>query len=115
MACVEVIITAPDADQLAALTAALVDQRLVAGGHHTVVVRSIYRWHGVVEDRTEARVALHTRAALVPEVIERVVADHPYEVPCVIALPITAGNPAYLDWIAAQTREDARPPAPPAT
>jgi periplasmic divalent cation tolerance protein len=29
---------------------------------------------------------------------------HPYDVPCVIALPLVAGNPAYLAWLAEETR-----------
>jgi periplasmic divalent cation tolerance protein len=58
-----------------------------------------------VQDDTEARVALHTRASLVPAIIERTNAEHPYDVPCVIALPIEHGNPAYLDWITESTRE----------
>lgn len=109
--CVEVVITAPDGHWLAGLTRALADERLVACGHHTPAVRSIYRWRGAIEDRTEARVALHTRAALVPELAERVGAQHPYEVACVVALAITTGSPAYLQWIADQTREAAASPA----
>jgi periplasmic divalent cation tolerance protein len=57
-----------------------------------------------VQDDAEARVALHTRRSLVPAIIERASVDHPYEVPCVIALPIIDGNPAYLDWIKESTR-----------
>lgn len=112
--CVEVVITAPDGHWLAGFTRALVQERLVACGHHTLAVRSIYRWRGAIEERTEARVALHTRAALVPELVERVGAEHPYEVACVVALAITAGSPAYLQWILDQTRKAAAPPAPPA-
>ena len=110
--CVEVVATAPDADWLVAFTRRLVEDRLAACGHHVAPIRSLYRWQGAIEDETEARVALHTRASLVPEVVERTTAEHPYEVPCVIALPITAGNPAYLGWIVAETREPAAPPAP---
>ena len=44
-----------------------------------------------------------TRDELVDAVIDRVKALHSYTTPCVIALPILAGNPAYLDWLAAET------------
>ena len=94
----EVIITAPDPDWLAAFVRQLVDDRLAAAGH-VAPIRSIYRWEGAVHDVNEARAALHTRAALVPAIIDRTNAEHPYDVPGVVALPITAGNPAYLDWI----------------
>ncbi|MFF0719185.1 divalent-cation tolerance protein CutA [Micromonospora sp. NPDC003816] len=100
---VEVIITGPDAEWLAAFTRRLVDDRLAACGHHLVPIRSIYRWQGTVHDEQEARVALHTRASLVDRITARVNAEHPYEVPCVIALPVSQGNPAYLRWVLDET------------
>jgi periplasmic divalent cation tolerance protein len=99
----EVVITAPDADWLAGFTRRLVDDHLAAGSHHVTTIRAIYRWQDDVHDRTEARVALHTRTELVPAIVDRADAEHPYEVPCVVALPIISGNPAYLDWIREQT------------
>ncbi|RVX45457.1 periplasmic divalent cation tolerance protein [Nonomuraea polychroma] len=100
----EVIITAPDPTWLADLTRRLVEDRLCACGHNIPEIRSIYRWKGKIEETSEARVALHTRASLVPAIIERVKAEHPYEVPCVIATPIAEGNPDYLRWIEDETR-----------
>jgi periplasmic divalent cation tolerance protein len=102
----EVIITAPDADWLAAFTRRLVEDRLCASGHNITLIRSIYRWRGEVYDVSEARVALHTRTTLLKEIIERTNTEHPYEVPCVIALPITDGNPDYIGWILAETKAD---------
>ena len=99
----EVVITAADAEWLAGFTRRLVEDRLAACGHQTPAIRSIYRWDGAVHDDAEARVALHTRLSLVDRIIERAGAEHPYEVPCVIALPVIAGNPAYLDWVRAET------------
>jgi periplasmic divalent cation tolerance protein len=101
--CCEVIITAPDADWLANFTRALVDDRLAACGHNITPIRSIYRWQGHVHDDFESRVALHTRAELVPAIVERTNQDHPYDVPCVIATRITDGNPAYFRWIHDET------------
>lgn len=102
----EVVVTADDAGWLAGFTRTLVEERLAACGHLAQPVRSIYRWDGAVRDETEARVALHTRAALVDAIVARTRELHPYEVPCVIALPLTGGNRAYLDWLAAETRDD---------
>lgn len=103
--CCEVVITAADAGWLAGFTRRLVEDRLAACGHAVAPIRSIYRWDGAVHDEAEARVALHTRAALVPRIVARTDAEHPYDVACVIALPITQGNPAYLEWVRAQTRQ----------
>jgi periplasmic divalent cation tolerance protein len=102
--CVEVVVTAESAEWLAAFTRDLVEDRVVACGHHLTAVRGIYRWDGAVHDDAQARVGLHTRASLVPEIVARADRDHPDEVPCVIALPITGGHPGYLRWIIDETR-----------
>jgi periplasmic divalent cation tolerance protein len=100
----EVVVTAADAESLAGLTRTLVEERLAACGHQIAEIRSVYRWEGEVHDEPEARVALHTRRSLVEALTARVVALHPYDVPCVIALPLLGGNRAYLEWIGSETR-----------
>jgi periplasmic divalent cation tolerance protein len=108
MELVEVVVTAEDGEWLAGFTRRLVEDRLAACGHVVPAMRAVYRWDGAVHDEPQARVGLHTRAALVPAIVERARAEHPDEVPCVIALPLTGGHPDYLAWVAAETRE---PPA----
>ena len=103
--CCEVVVTAADAAWLAEFTSRLVTDRLVACGHVIPAIRSVYRWQGAVHDEREARVGLHTRRSLVPAIIARTAELHPYDVPCVIALPVVGGSPAYLEWLAAETRE----------
>lgn len=103
----EVVITAPDPEWLAELCRVLIAEKLCAGSHLVTEIRSIYTWQGEVVDKPEARVALHTRLSLVPEIKDFVAERHPYQVPCVIAWPISGGNPAYLDWIVEETREPA--------
>src|SRR5688500_2123473 len=99
----EVVVTADDSEWLAGFTRRLVEDGLAAFGHQTPVLRSIYRWEGAVHDEQEARVALHTRASLVERIVARADAEHPYDVPCVLALPGLGGNHAYLDWVRAMT------------
>src|SRR4051812_2426472 len=94
----EVIITGPR-EWLPDFVRGLVADRLAACGQQFMEIRSIYRWQGDIEDEPEARVALHTRRGLVPAIIERTTQDHPYDVPCVLALPVTVGLPAYIDWV----------------
>jgi periplasmic divalent cation tolerance protein len=107
----EVVITGPDADWLAQFTRKLVEDRLAACGHNIAAIRSIYRWAGAIQDEQEARVALHTRRSLVPAIVARANQDHPYDVPCVIALPISDGNPHYEQWVIAETRSPEDGPA----
>jgi periplasmic divalent cation tolerance protein len=102
---VEVVVTGPDAGWLAGFTRTLVEERLAACGHQLAAIRSVYRWEGAVHDEPEARVALHTRRSLVPALVARTRQLHPYDVPCVLALPVTGGDPGYLRWVVAETRE----------
>jgi periplasmic divalent cation tolerance protein len=102
----EVVVTAADADWLAGFTRTLVEERLAACGHNLAAIHSIYRWDDAVHDEAEARVALHTRRSLVPAIVARADELHPYDVPCVIALPLVGGNPAYLEWIGTETRQE---------
>jgi periplasmic divalent cation tolerance protein len=106
--CCEVVVTAADADWLAGYTRTLVEERLAACGHQVAAIRSVYRWEGAVHDEPEARVALHTRRSLVPAIVARTAELHPYDVPCVIALPLVGGNPDYLRWVVGETREPER-------
>ena len=105
----EVVITADDEGWLIDFTRSLVRDRLVACGQHITPVRSIYLWQGAVEENLETRVALHTRASLVPAILERTRAEHPYDVPCILALPVEQANPDYLAWVLSSTRTPDEP------
>jgi periplasmic divalent cation tolerance protein len=102
---VDVTVTAPDVEWLAEFTRAIVGDRLAASGNIVPNVRSIYRWQGNIEDRGEALVVFHTRQSLVPQLIQRVNAEHPYDTQQVLALSVVDANPAYQQWVIHQTRE----------
>ncbi|SBW19476.1 CutA1 divalent ion tolerance protein [Candidatus Protofrankia californiensis] len=98
----EVVITAADPDWLAGFVRRLISDRLCSAGHITPI-RSLYRWRGQLHDTTEVKATLHTRASLVPAIIQRTRREHPYEVPCAVATPIADANPDYIDWIISET------------
>jgi periplasmic divalent cation tolerance protein len=83
---------------------ALVEERLAACANVIDGLSSLYWWRGRLEEAGEALLVLKTRGELVPALIERTRQLHSYECPSVVALPIAAGNPDYLRWIAAETR-----------
>jgi periplasmic divalent cation tolerance protein len=89
-------------DAARVLCRSLVEAGLVACAQR-VPVESLYRWEGeLVEDR-ETLVLLKTRRARSPEVMAALQEQHPYDVPEVIELPVTAGWPPYLRWVDRQT------------
>ena len=89
-------------DEARVLCRSLVEAGLVACAQR-VPIESLYRWEGeLVEDR-ETLVLLKTRRARSPEVMAVLQEQHPYDVPEVIELPVTAGWPPYLRWVDRQT------------
>lgn len=99
-----VLVTAPSADKAAELARTLVEEQLAACGNVLPGVRSIYRWEGKVHDEPEALLILKTRAALFEPLRERIVSLHPYQVPEVLRLDVSAGHLPYLEWIGASVR-----------
>ena len=98
-----IYLTAPDRESALVLARALVGERLVACANVLDGATSVYWWDGKVCEETEAVLVCKTREELVETVISRVRELHSYACPCVVALPIEAGNPAFLDWIRAET------------
>ena len=98
-----IYITAKNAEEAEAIGSALVEERLVACVNIIEKVRSIYRWKGAIERESEAVLIAKTKEPLVAQVIARVKALHSYEVPCIEAIPIVNGHPAYLKWICDET------------
>lgn len=99
----EVTITAPDRAWLGRFVRGLVDDHLAAAGH-VDVMDTVYRWAGEVRGASEARAVLHTSFVHVDTISARTRDAHPYDVACVAATPILAGEPAYLQWIKESTR-----------
>ena len=85
---------------------AVIEERLAAGANVIDGLSSLYRWQGRLEEADEALLILKTRAELVPALIARVRELHSYDCPSIVALPIAAGNPDYLRWIATETGSD---------
>lgn len=96
--------TAASRDQALDLARSLVEERLVACANVLGEAISVYWWEGAVHQSAEAVMIAKTRADLVQAVIARVGELHTYSCPCVVALPIEAGNPAFLDWIGMETK-----------
>jgi periplasmic divalent cation tolerance protein len=82
-----------------------VQSRLAACGQVLSPITSVYWWEGKVENAQEWMVVLKTTAGRVDQLIDRLRAEHSYDTPEIVAVPIVSGNPAYLDWITAETTE----------
>lgn len=97
--------TLPDTVRAESLASALVERRLAACVQ-TLPVRSTYRWQGAVERADEVQLLIKTTSERFEALREAILAQHPYELPELIAVEAVAGLDRYLDWIGASTRPD---------
>ena len=97
-----VLSTAPDAQVGATLARMMVEDGFAACVNVVPAVRSFYRWQGQVHDETEVLLVAKTDQARLDGLIAALAESHPYECPEVVALPVAAGLPAYLEWIGEQ-------------
>jgi periplasmic divalent cation tolerance protein len=96
-------ITTSKIEEARKIGSALVEARLAACANILSGMESIYWWRGEIVHDREVVLIVKTRAELVDKVIEQVKELHSYACPCVVALPILDGNPAYLSWLEAET------------
>lgn len=99
-----IYITCRDREQALHIGKELVEARLAACANLLDQMTSLYWWEGKVVQDQECVLLLKTQAGCVEPLMQRVRELHSYEVPCIIALPIVAGNPDYLHWIAQETQ-----------
>lgn len=99
-----VYITTGSVEEARTIGRRLVEARLAACANILPGMEAIYRWQGKIESAAEAVLVVKTRAVLVDQLAAQVRELHSYECPCVVALPIVAGNPAYLRWLDQETR-----------
>jgi periplasmic divalent cation tolerance protein len=88
--------SAEDADRLAR---ALVERRLAACVNVVPGVVSHYRWKGELQRDEERLLVIKTRAERVEALRDALRELHPYELPELVALAISAGSPEYLKWL----------------
>ncbi|MDT3705844.1 MAG: divalent-cation tolerance protein CutA [Thiobacillus sp.] len=100
-----ILTTVPDQDTAEKLAHALIEGHAAACVNVLAACRSIYRWQGAVEAVDEIPLLIKTTAANYARVEVIVRALHPYDVPELIATPITHGLPAYLDWLVKETEK----------
>jgi periplasmic divalent cation tolerance protein len=102
-----VLTTTDSADEAERLSRVLVDARLTACVQIAGPVRSVFRWEGAVSVEEEWQLWLKTDVARVDDLTARLVAEHTYDVPEVLVLPVVGGHGPYLAWVTQETTRDA--------
>lgn len=94
-----VLVTAPDLKTGRKLARAALVARLVACVNVLPSIESHYWWQGKLESSPEALLVMKTTANHLAALEDLIVAQHPYDTPEFIVLPITRGNRRYLAWL----------------
>ena len=91
--------TCPDNDAAISMANSIIDANLAACVNIIPGLTSIYRWKGKRQQGTEELLLIKTTSDAYPELEQHLANNHPYELPEIIAVPIKAGLPAYLEWV----------------
>jgi periplasmic divalent cation tolerance protein len=101
-----VLTNLPDAATATTIAHRLIEQQLAACVNIVPQVQSVYRWQGKIETAAEATLLIKTTQARYAQLEAALKAAHPYELPEIIAIPISAALPAYLEWIDHETAKN---------
>jgi periplasmic divalent cation tolerance protein len=91
--------TSPNEKQGRAMARTLVSKRLAACVNVVPRVTSIYRWEDQVREDSECLLIIKSTGDKMDGLAGQIEKIHPYELPEVLAVPVTGGLPAYLDWV----------------
>ena len=94
-----VLSTFPDAETARRIAEKLVAENLAACANITTQIESVYRWQGKIETGKEALVLFKLTTDRYPAFEKELKGLHPYEIPEIIALPVTHGSTEYLRWV----------------
>ncbi len=94
-----IFVTTPNKKEASRIAEALIRSKSAACVNIIDKVRSLFWWKGKVDSAQECLLMIKTAKSKLPRVIKTVKSKHSYQVPEIIALPIIAGNKAYLKWI----------------
>jgi periplasmic divalent cation tolerance protein len=104
MSALLVLTNLPDRAAAERLADQLIEKQVAACINILAPCRSVYRWKGAVQHDEEHPMLIKTTPERYAALEEALRAGHPYELPEIIAVAIERGLPAYLDWVAAETK-----------
>ena len=99
------LVTAPNLKTARALAKAILKSRQAACVNIIPRLESHYWWQGKIERGNELLLLIKTAVPKLRALEKCVLANHPYDTPEFVVLPITSGNKRYLDWISDSVKE----------
>ncbi|SRR6266705_4972141 len=99
MAVLLALSTFPDRETAQRISNQLVTEKLAACANILPAIESVYRWKGEIETGNETLVFFKLSEDQQSTFQEKLRSLHPYEVPEIIFVPVSAGLPEYLRWV----------------
>jgi periplasmic divalent cation tolerance protein len=99
-----VITNMPDVASAHALARQIIEARAAACVNQLAPCTSVYRWQDKIETVTEVPLLIKTTRSAYARLETLIRAVHPYELPEIIALPVTQVLSEYLNWVNSETR-----------
>ncbi len=94
-----ILTTSPRKSLAQKIAKVLVKEKLAACVNISSPIESIYSWENKICSEKEFLLFIKTKKSLFDSVKNRILKLHSYEIPEIIALPITQGSSNYLEWI----------------
>jgi periplasmic divalent cation tolerance protein len=102
------VVTTTETDAQA-IARAVVEQRLAGCAQVVGPITSVFRWQGQIEMAEEWLCLIKSRRVLYAALEQAILEVHPYDVPEILAIPVTAGSKSYLEWLDSETRKSIAP------
>jgi periplasmic divalent cation tolerance protein len=100
--------TTASQEQAEAIAKALVERHLSACVQVVGPIKSCYRWEGELQTSQEWLCLAKTTSLLYAELEDAIRELHTYDVPEIIATPITHGSGGYLAWLTDQLEQHSK-------
>ena len=94
-----IVMTTYPTKEKAKQTAGLLVENRLAACVQMVPVESVYIWDGEINESSETMLLIKSKPAMFDEIKAFIKAEHTYEIPEIVQIPITNGLPEYLKWI----------------
>jgi periplasmic divalent cation tolerance protein len=98
-------VTASSKKEAEKIVKALLKNKLAACVNVVREIESFFWWRGKIDRAKETLLIIKSKKAKLAGIIKLVKSLHSYEVPEIIALPITGGFKPYLEWIDESVRQ----------
>ena len=99
-----IFVTTGTEEEARTIAGQLISEKKAACVNVVPWVDSTFSWQGKIESEPESLLIIKSKSSALPQIVDLVKQLHSYEVPEIIAMPISGGNDEYLNWVDSEVR-----------